>query len=173
MAAKKKRKPAYKPPLIMLKQELGHWEYKGKDYDTSTMFGFVYLLVDKATGKGYLGKRQLWSYKKNSMTKTGTSVWRTYHSSSEHVKEARAEGAQFEYHMLGVFKTRAWTSYTEAYLQFVLTTMTERDSNGERLWFNNQIAAIKFIPGLDEEQHSTMEGCLKRAKAILKKRKIV
>jgi len=164
-----KKKAKYVPKDTKLKEELGHWNYTGKDRKLAESFGFLYLMVNKQTGMAYVGKRQFWAFKRNSMTKTGAALWRLYKSSSSHVKAAIKGGEAFEYHILGVFETRAWLSYTEAYLQMVLQTMTERASDGERMWYNNQVAAIRFVPKESKIEHKEMESCLSKAYKILNK----
>jgi hypothetical protein len=70
--------------------------------------------------------------------------------------------------MLGVFNTRAWCNSTEAYLQMALQSITDRDETGERRWYNNQVAAVRFIPKEDKEQHEVMEKCLAKAQRLIK-----
>jgi hypothetical protein len=154
-----------------IKTDLGHWEYSGVNVDISKRFGFVYLVINRTRNMFYIGKKQFWSYKKNTHIKTGKSLWRAYTTSSSHVNDDIKNGDEVEFHILGVFKTRAWCNYTEAWLQMCLCSLTERDDNGERKWYNNQVAPIRFIPGLDQEQHDLMHLCLKKAKSILNKHK--
>jgi len=170
---KAKTKPRVKTPKFIpikekLKKDMGHWEYTGVNVDISENFGFVYLVINKTKNKYYIGKKQFWAYKKNSYVRKGKSLWRAYGTSSEHVCNDRREGDVMEFHMLGVFETRAWCNYTEAWLQMALCSITDRDSEGERRWYNNQVAAIRFIPKLDPKQHDTMETTLKRATKLIK-----
>jgi hypothetical protein len=169
--AKKKpaRKAAYVPKKVMLKKELGHWNYSGTDRDVSNCFGFIYLMYNHTTGMSYIGKRQFWSFRRGSMVKTGAALWRLYKSSSSHVKEAVKNGDEFSYYMLGVFDTRAWTSYSEAHLQMVFDCLTERSTEGERMWYNNQIAPIKYIPKQDDKQLNELNLCIERGHKILNK----
>lgn len=152
-----------------IKTDLGHWKYTGANINLAEHFGFVYLVINKTKNKYYIGKKQLWSYKKNTHIKTGKALWRTYDTSSSHVKKDAKSGDKFDFVILGVFKTRAWCNYTEAWLQMTLETITERDDLGERRWYNNQVAAIRFIPKEDEEQHATMKKSLKKARSLILK----
>jgi hypothetical protein len=151
-----------------IKSDLGHWKYTGDNVDLAGHFGFVYLVINKTRNKFYIGKKQLWSYKKNTHTKTGKALWRAYDTSSTHVKADKKKGDELEYIMLGVFKTRAWCNYTEAWLQMALRAITDRDDNGERRWYNNQVAAIRFIPKQDDEQHETMDKTLEKARRLIR-----
>jgi hypothetical protein len=159
----------YKAKKEKIKTDLGHWSYVGADIDLSEYFGFVYLVINKTNNKFYIGKKQFWTYKKNSYTKTGKAFWRSYKTSSVHVIEDGKNGADLEYHILGVFKTRAWCNYTEAWLQMALRSITDRDSQGERRWYNNQVAPIRFIPKQDEEQHNSMDSSFTKAKNLIRK----
>lgn len=164
-----KRKPpvkAYVAKSIKIKQELGYWEYNGPNVDVSDYFGFIYMMINKTNGMQYIGKRQFYTYKKGSMKRTGVNPWRNYSSSSSHVKDALANGDKFSYVILGVFDSRAWLSYTEAHLQMVFNTLVERDSDGERLWYNNQIAPIKYIPKKDNKAYSELMKCVDTAHTV-------
>jgi len=151
-----------------IKSDLGHWKYTGVNADISKCFGFCYLVINKTRNKYYIGKKQLWTYKKNTHVKTGKAPWRVYATSSTHVKADAKLGDVLEFHMLGVYNTRAWCNYTEAYLQMALKVITDRDDEGERRWYNNQVAAVRFIPKLDKEQHETMDKCLSIAQRLIK-----
>ena len=152
-----------------IKHDLGHWNYTGVNVDISKHFGFCYLVINKTKNKCYIGKKQFWTYKKNTHIKTGRSFWRAYQTSSQHVIADSKEGDELEYYILGCFETRAWCNYTEAWLQMALCTITDRDTWGERRWYNNQVAPIRFIPKHDESQHEIMEKCFKRAQKLIKK----
>jgi len=154
-----------------LKTDLGHWKYTGDNANLVDCFGFVYLVINRTRNKFYIGKKQVWSYKKNTHIKTGKALWRTYATSSVHVKADAKKGDELEFVMLGIFKTRAWCNYTEAWLQMSLQAITDRDGDGERRWYNNQVAAIRFIPKLDHEQHDTMLMCLAKAKRLIRIRR--
>lgn len=152
-----------------IKNDLGHWKYTGVNVNLADNFGFVYLVINTSKNKFYIGKKQFWTYKKNTHVKTGKSMWRAYNTSSSHVISDAKDGDVLEYHILGVFETRAWCNYTEAWLQMCLCAITDRDTQGERKWYNNQVAPIRFIPKHDDKQHGAMHKCLSKAQRILKK----
>jgi len=152
----------------LIKTDLGHWNYSGEDLDLSKHFGFVYLVINRTKNKLYIGKKQFWTYKKNTHIKTGKAYWRAYGTSSSHVAADAKANDELEFHILGAFETRAWCNYTEAWLQMCLCAITERDEAGERRWYNNQVAPIRFIPKADSLQHDTMEASLKRAQKLCK-----
>lgn len=152
-----------------IKNDLGHWNYTGINVNIADSFGFCYLVINKSKNMFYIGKKQFWTYKKNTHTKTGKSMWRAYGTSSSHVAKDGKAGDELEYHILGVFNTRAWCNYSEAYLQMALCSITDRDTNGERRWYNNQVAPIRFIPKQDPEQLEVMDKALNKAKRLVKK----
>jgi len=158
----KKKVPKYVAKKTMLQESIGHWYYNG-NMEISNKFGFLYLMINRTEGMAYIGKRQFWKYKKGSMTKTGANTWRLYKSSSSHIEECIKEGDEFSYHMLGVFETRAWLSYGEAYLQMALDTLTARDEKGNRLWYNNQVAPVKYIPKRSDIELKTLEDAFNSA----------
>ena len=77
------------------------WHYEGKkyelpeDYDHKDVYGFVYLITNRATGKKYVGKKFFWSKKTLPITKTRKrrkrllveSDWKTYYGSNKNLQE--------------------------------------------------------------------------------------
>jgi len=162
-------KTKFSPKKEHIKTDLGHWNYTGINIDIAKYFGFVYLVINKSKNKFYIGKKQFWTYKKNTHIKTGKAMWRAYNTSSAHVIADSKKGDDLEYHILGVFETRAWCNYTEAYLQMALCAITDRDTQGERRWYNNQVAPIRFIPKQDDNQLSIMDKSFSKAQRLVKK----
>ena len=157
------------PKKEYIKNDLGHWNYTGVNVNLADKFGFVYLVINKTKNKFYIGKKQFWTYKKNTHIKTGKALWRAYPTSSAHVISDGKEGDELEYFLLTTFETRAWCNYTEAWLQMALCAITDRDEHGERRWYNNQVSPIRFIPKHDEEQHASMQKAFDKAKRLIKK----
>lgn len=122
----------------------GHWLSKTK-INPEEYFGFVYLIRCKITKRGYIGKKQFFSYKKKKKDKE--TNWITYTSSSVELNQdiKNFKKNNFEFLILGLYKTRGGLVYAEANLQHRYNVLTESDTNG-RLWYNKQIGAIKFIP---------------------------
>jgi hypothetical protein len=127
-----------------MKTGLWHHNYKLDPHDS---FGFCYLIKNTINGKGYIGKKQYYSYKKKKKHKE--SSWQSYTSSSKSVNEDIEKYGidNFYFEILFETQTRAWLTYMEVKLQYDYDVLVERDENGERKWYNGMIGAIKFIPG--------------------------
>lgn len=122
-----------------------HWNHNFI-LDPINSFGFIYYVENIANGKKYIGKKQYYSYKLNKKHKE--SDWKKYFSSSKHLKEDIKKFGidNFYFEILFECKTRGDLTYAETNLQHKNNVLTERDTTGERVWYNASIAAIKFIP---------------------------
>lgn len=122
-----------------------HW---GHDFvlDPHKSFGFIYYIENKTNGKKYIGKKQYYTYKNKKKHKE--SNWQSYKSSSAHVKvDIEKYGlSNFYFKILFECVSRGDLTYSEANLQHKNDVLTERDINGDRVWYNAFISAIRFIP---------------------------
>ena len=127
-----------------MKTGLWHHNYK---LDPHNSFGFCYLIKNTINGKGYIGKKQYYSYKKKKKHKE--SNWQSYTSSSKSVNEDIEKYGidNFYFEILFETQTKAWLTYMEIKLQYDYNVLVERDENGERKWYNGMIGSVKFIPG--------------------------
>lgn len=137
-----------------------HWTGlapKQKDY-----FGFLYLITCKTTGKKYIGKKQFWRVKKGGPKYKSTLVgsdkwkpeywiesdWATYTGSSndlnKHIKKLGKENFTFE--ILGQYASKGDLHYAEIEEQTCRDVLRSKLPDGEREYFNKQIAGIRFIP---------------------------
>jgi len=121
-----------------------HWV--GRVPNPEKYFGFVYIITNLKTGKAYIGKKQYYRYRKKKLV--GESDWRTYTSSSKHVKGdlQKLGKLAFEFRILRNYRTRGGLVYGEANLQHRRMVLTARDNTGARKYYNAQIGAIKFLP---------------------------
>ena len=110
------------------------WHYEGKkyelpeDYDHKDVYGFVYLITNRATGKKYVGKKFFWSKKTLPITKTRKrrkrllveGDWKTYDGSNKHLNEdVQKQGEEmFHREILHLCKTKGECAYLEAKEQF-------------------------------------------------------
>lgn len=135
--------------LLMRTKKIEH-HWKGKRPTPDTHYGFVYLITNKVSGKKYVGRKfyHRWSKRK----KVGNSDWRFYTGSckplNDDIKELGKEN--FTFSILKQFKTRGNVIYYEANYQHKKDVLIARDEEGNRLWYNNNISAIRFIPKNEE-----------------------
>lgn len=110
------------------------WVYEGKkyelpkDYDHKDVYGFVYLITNRATGRMYVGKKFFWSKKTLPITKTRKrrkkllveSDWKDYYGSNTYLKEeVEQQGCEmFHREILHLCKTKGECAYMEAKEQF-------------------------------------------------------
>jgi hypothetical protein len=77
---------------------MSEWTYNGKLFESDMIeehIGFVYEITDTQTDMKYIGKKKFWSKvtrpplkgKKNKRRSVKESDWKSYHGSSEAVKE--------------------------------------------------------------------------------------
>jgi len=110
------------------------WVYDGKtyelpkDFDHKDVYGFVYLITNRATGRMYIGKKFFWSKKTLPITKTRKrrkrllveSDWKNYYGSNVHLKEEVEKQGDEMFHreILHLCKTKGECAYLEAKEQF-------------------------------------------------------
>lgn len=130
-----------------------NWLYKGQEITPETLTdemtkceGFVYLITNTLSGKKYIGKKTLWSYrKKKVLLKNGKKVdrkvksssgWEDYWSSSSFVHEdvEKLGKENFKREILLFCSTRGVMSYWEAHFQYKHEVLLDQDN-----WYNQQI----------------------------------
>ena len=121
-----------------------HWV--GRKPNPVKYFGFTYLITNLTNGRMYVGKKQYWKYAKRKQQKE--SDWKVYQSSSKYVKEDIVlHGVKsFEFRILKNYKTRGGLVYGEANTQHKRDVLVKILNKNLRLYYNAQIAGIKFIP---------------------------
>nr|DAJ98569.1 MAG TPA: GIY-YIG nuclease superfamily protein [Caudoviricetes sp.] len=151
--------------------EYGHWISLCGEIDPAKYFGFVYLVYCKKTGQYYLGKKQFNNVSKKKVAGktrrkvvTKESDWLTYQTSSEYIKkDIETFGKkEFDFYIVQPYYTRGGLVYGEANLQHKFDVMTKRIDSKLRLFYNANIAAIKFLT------KETYEDAEKRIHKIMK-----
>lgn len=103
------------------------------EFDPNDYFGFVYMIVNKESGKFYIGKKQFHNRIKRKPLKGKTrnritykeSDWKNYWSSSEDLQtQILLEGEdKFDRIILALCKTKIDMSYTEVEVQVTLNVL--------------------------------------------------
>ena len=109
-------------------------------------YGFVYRITNNINGKQYIGRKFYHRYSRRK--KVGESNWRYYTGSCKPLNEDIEKHGKdnFTFEIIMDYKYRGNVIYYEANLQHKYDVLTAKDSCGNRLWYNGNIGAIKFIP---------------------------
>jgi hypothetical protein len=142
------------------RRELVKWQ--GLTPKPSEFFGFIYRVTNMLDGRRYIGKKQYHrpnpkrSRKKPIADTTGkwnpdhwlASDWATYTGSCKELNaDIKEHGMHnFTFEIIAQCACRGDLSYTEVEMLVKLNTLTLRDEDDNRVYYNGNISAIKFIP---------------------------
>jgi hypothetical protein len=136
-------------------EDYGHWQTKIQ-FNPTDYYGFVYLVTNIATGRMYIGKRSMWSNirkavkgRRNRKRLVVESNWRSYTTSSTQINKEILEGQQFKYEILSLHKSKSSLGYAEVEQMILRDVLRKRFKDGERVYYNAIIPAIKYIPKID------------------------
>lgn len=141
--------------MSLINVEGSHWRAFNELGNISDLFGFIYLIHNKVSGQYYIGKKQFWSERhvavkgrKNRKKVLSPSKWEKYTGSCTYLNDdIEKQGKDtFEFYIIDVFKTRGGLYYAEANLQHKFDVMYLKLDDKLRLFYNGNIAAVKFIP---------------------------
>lgn len=93
--------------------DYGHWnlEFAKNEFNEKLHIGFIYAIV-RNDGKYYIGKKLM-------TTKSKSSQWRTYVSSSKALGEQIEKNKEnFKFYILCFLSSKSLLNYVEAYIQF-------------------------------------------------------
>lgn len=133
----------------------GHWKSEVGEFNPMEWFGFIYLVYCRETKRFYIGKKQLISQTKKKIlgstrkkTITKESDWLTYCTSSDYIKKDLATYGEeaFDFHIVGLYKTKGGCRYAETNLLHKLDANVVRLDKDHRLFYNLAIDAIRFVP---------------------------
>ncbi len=134
-------------------EDYGHWHPLTERPDNA--FGFIYYIENLETGRRYIGRKQLISVsrklKSGAKRKTVTrkeSDWRTYTSSCEEVNaDINTYGIErFTFVIYKWCSTPGSLTYSEVQEQWASEVLSRDETeNGERVWYNGNIGAVKFL----------------------------
>jgi hypothetical protein len=138
--------------------DYGHWDIsRVPGFVPEDHYGFLYMVINRTSGKKYIGKKTMWLNVKKTIRRVdgkGTKVvrstkesnWRTYTSSSKWINEEIEQGVLFDFIILSLHPTKGALTYAEVEQLVKQEALLERFPNGDRVWYNGMIPAIKFIP---------------------------
>jgi len=124
------------------------WYFEGEVFTEENIekyYGFVYLITNLLSGKMYIG-RKYFTAKRGK--KRIQSDWKKYYGSSKTLTEdvTNIGYKNFSREILSLHFTRGDTNYWETKVQFELNVLEEKNENGERLYYNNNIMSRYFAP---------------------------
>jgi len=135
------------------------WQYKGKPFlkAPDEMFGFIYVITDKDTGRKYIG-RKVFRFKVSRPALKGSkrrrvsykeSNWATYWGScDELLKDIKEYGEEaFTREILMLCKTRREHTYAEVEMQVKADVLTAKLPSGQWAYFNGNIMNRFFREG--------------------------
>lgn len=129
-----------------------NWMYKEEEVtelDIEKYAGFVYIIIDKETGKKYIGKKfitqtrkkpPLKGYKRKRTIIT-ESNWKSYYGSNDELKaQIETYGEErFERTIIHLCKTKPAINQLEIAEQYKHDVLYALLDNGERMYYNNNI----------------------------------
>ena len=123
------------------------WIYNGevfKSSDIQDWFGFVYHIHCNTTGRSYIGRKYLWSYrtpKGKSRKVKSESDWKKYYGSCPELKEdvEKYGRENFTRTILSLHKTKGKTNFEETRQLFAHNVLTESLDNGVPRYYNSNI----------------------------------
>lgn len=124
------------------------WQYD-KSVDATQYEGFIYLITHIASGRMYVGKKSVWTYKKRKRFKP--SKWEAYWSSSADLKQLiKQDGeAAFTRTILHWCTTKRAMTFLEAEEQMARNVLHAKLPNGDYEYFNRNIMSRFFRNVLD------------------------
>lgn len=144
--------------------DLGHWEFP-HEFEITEWFGFIYRIIEKPTGREYVGKKQFFSNrtkavkgKKNRKHFKKESDWKKYTGSSIELNKSIETLGKENYQFLieSLHKTKGSLHYREVQIQILEDVLRVRMPDGTRKYYNGHISAVKFIPPAEHIDESNM-----------------
>jgi hypothetical protein len=133
--------------------DYGHWCPLSDRPDGA--FGFIYYIENLITGRRYIGRKQIVSVsmkkvegKSRRVKTTKESDWRTYTSSCKELNDdIKKHGKEaFTFVIYDWVYGKGMLTYREVQEQWLSEVLSrEETESGERLWYNGNIGAVKFI----------------------------
>jgi len=128
------------------------WIYLGNSFESEDIqdyFGFVYCITNIISGKRYIGRKNLFSYRKPKGKKRkvkSESDWKKYWGSCNDLKEdiTLLSKKNFKREILSLHKTQGKLNFEETRQLFLNNVLTEALETGEPAFYNNNILSRYF-----------------------------
>tara|TARA_Y100001968_G_C19266103_1_gene671769 strand:+ start:400 stop:867 length:468 start_codon:yes stop_codon:yes gene_type:complete len=123
------------------------WLYQGTAFtsnDIGDKFGYVYRIVNKTTGKKYIGRKYFTQCRKPRGGKrrvSSESDWKKYYGSSPELKQDVREFGRnaFSREILSLHATKGKVNFEETRQLFLNNVLTESLDNGSPAYYNSNI----------------------------------
>ena len=123
------------------------WLYQGTAFtsdDIGNKFGYVYLIVNRTTGKKYIGRKYFTQCRKPRGGKrrvSSESNWKKYYGSSPELTADVKEFGQhsFSREILSLHTTKGRVNFEETKQLFINNVLTEAGSDGQPAYYNSNI----------------------------------
>ena len=123
------------------------WRYNGEVFNSDHIqdyFGFVYRIDCITTGRSYVGRKYLWSFRKKkgaSRRNKSESDWKKYYGSCPELKEDvdKYGRENFTRTILSLHKTKGKTNFEETRQLFAHNVLTEGLDDGTPRYYNSNI----------------------------------
>tara|TARA_B100000945_G_C20243050_1_gene530919 strand:+ start:50 stop:517 length:468 start_codon:yes stop_codon:yes gene_type:complete len=123
------------------------WLYQGTAFtsnDIGDKFGYVYRIVNKTTGKKYIGRKYFTQCRKPRGGKrrvSSESDWKKYYGSSPELKQDVREFGRnaFSREILSLHATKGKVNFEETRQLFLNNVLTESLDDGSPAYYNSNI----------------------------------
>ena len=123
------------------------WKYNGDVFDSDNIgnyFGFVYCITNKTTGRRYIGRKYLWSFRTPPGKKRKVkqeSDWKRYYGSCPELKEdIKKYGKEvFSREILSLHEAKGDCNYEETKQLFLNNVLKESLDDGTPAYYNSNI----------------------------------
>lgn len=126
-----------------------HWFTYKKDEEfvpNLDKFGFVYLITNLQSGKGYIGCKQ---YKLYTRLKEKESDWKTYTGSSKWLNEdiQKIGKEHFKFEIIAEYKNKRSLRYYELYYQMKFNVLSSTiEGTDEPAYYNSRVGGKFYRP---------------------------
>ena len=126
-----------------------HWLAYKKDEEfvpNLDKFGFVYLITNLQSGKGYIGCKQ---YKLYTRLKEKESDWKTYTGSSKWLNEdiQKIGKEHFKFEIIAEYKNKRSLRYYELYYQMKFNVLSSTiEGTDEPAYYNSRVGGKFYRP---------------------------